>query len=342
MADEMNRRQAPKRKRVKIVYITVVGEDGIAREVEAKECTKCGEVKTLTEYYASKSGTGGRTPTCIVCTKDNVSLWKKENPEKVAEGNRRWRNDNKEIYNSGISRWRKSNKDRANEFSSNYYRNNKASTSVRKHVWYLNNRNSSLAISCAWRLSNPQLARLNVENRRTRKYQLPYTADSKRMSHEACILSGDKQPHIDHFIPLSLGHAGTYRANIISLSGQLNMHKKASNPFDWIRTRDDIPYERFHSVVCDLAAQNGLTPDEYRRFVDWCYANPRTVDEVRADNERYGYKKPSLEIWREATGLQFPIRVDFGDLSLTKPDANRRKTTARKRKEISANENNCV
>jgi predicted Zn-ribbon and HTH transcriptional regulator len=50
------------RKRVKIVQITV---DGV--EADAKECTKCGEVKDLMGYHKSKNGLGGRRNVCRVC-----------------------------------------------------------------------------------------------------------------------------------------------------------------------------------------------------------------------------------------------------------------------------------
>jgi hypothetical protein len=50
-----------------------------------------------------------------------------------------------------------------------------------------------------------------------------------------------------------------------------------------------------------LAAQNNLTPQEYREFYDWCFANPRTVDEIKRD------QRHSLEIWREATGRTFEL-----------------------------------
>jgi len=51
-----------KGKRVALVKITV---DGV--EVDAKACTKCGEVKVLREFYSKSRGRGGRTANCIPC-----------------------------------------------------------------------------------------------------------------------------------------------------------------------------------------------------------------------------------------------------------------------------------
>ncbi|UKS30223.1 hypothetical protein LOZ80_15285 [Paenibacillus sp. HWE-109] len=117
----------------------------------------------------------------------------------------------------------------------------------------------------------------------------------------------------DHFIAIATGHGGTYLGNIIPLSQSVNCSKNDANPFEWIRTRTDIDANRFADVVAYLADLNGLTFDEYRQFVDWCYANSRTIDEIKRDNERYGYVVSSLELWRESTGIAFPIRIDFGN-----------------------------
>jgi len=134
-----------------------------------------------------------------------------------------------------------------------------------------------------------------------------------------CVFSKKPKPCDDHFIPLSIGHGGTYVGNMSPLSRMLNSSKSDANPFEWFeanRQRFDLEQSAFDALVVKLAQQNGLTSEEFRSFTYWCFANQRSIDEVHADNERYGYKRPSLEIWREAIGVPFPIRVDFGELSL--------------------------
>jgi len=103
------------------------------------------------------------------------------------------------------------------------------------------------------------------------------------------------------------------------LASWLNGNKNAANPFEWFeanRQRFDLDPTRFDALVWRLASQNGLTPGEFRSFTYWCFDNPRTVEQIAEDNARYGYKKSSLEIWREQTRLPFPIAVDFGDTAL--------------------------
>lgn len=65
---------------VPIVKVTV---DGV--EVDAKACTKCCEVKPLTEFYHCARSRGGRKSKCAICLRSESRQWRKENPDKHAE-----------------------------------------------------------------------------------------------------------------------------------------------------------------------------------------------------------------------------------------------------------------
>lgn len=70
------------KKRVEIVKVTVVGPDGTAMEVDGKACTKCGEVKALTEFHAQIRGLGGRMSRCSSCKKRYIEARRvKINPD---------------------------------------------------------------------------------------------------------------------------------------------------------------------------------------------------------------------------------------------------------------------
>lgn len=120
-----------------------------------------------------------------------------------------------------------------------------------------------------------------------------------------CALSGASvNIHWDHVIPLSIGHGGTVIGNMVPLKGELNMSKHAYNIFEWFeanRQRFKLSQEKFDRLISYLAAQNNLTPEEYRGFYDWCFDNPRTVDEIKRD------QRHSLVIWREETGRNFEL-----------------------------------
>lgn len=73
-------------KRVEIVKLTV---DGV--EVDAKECTKCGEIKALGEFAINRRGKGGRLSWCLLCSrKVGSSLRKRGNPSGKRRKRTRW------------------------------------------------------------------------------------------------------------------------------------------------------------------------------------------------------------------------------------------------------------
>mgnify|MGYP001205410293 FL=1 len=110
-----------------------------------------------------------------------------------------------------------------------------------------------------------------------------------------CALSFSFLISMDHFIPQSIGHGGTYVGNVYPLDPDLNASKGDSNPYLWAEAnKDKIDYPLFERLCEYLAEQNGLTPDEFRSFVFWCFAHPRTPEDIRKD------PRPSIEIWKEA------------------------------------------
>lgn len=353
-----------KRKRVEIVKITVDGPDGQPVEVDAKECTKCGEVKSLVDYYDDRRKPGRKTSACREC-KNDQSKQRRSNPEyaqHLYEGtevgdeaflrkkcskcgrvknlkcfgkrscsstgfrssckecdksyslvtrNKRiayervWREKNREKVREACRKYESSNRDKRRQKNRDYHYNNRESISSRKKVYVA---------------KNLIYYRLRAQGRRTMRSALPdrctHRAGVDKLFLSVCSISKCRQDvHIDHFIPITWGHGGSYIGNIAPIRRNLNLSKNNRHPYEWFdanKDRFNLSESAWNELTATLASQNGLTPSEFRAFVDWCYANKRTVAQTKRDNERYGYKKPSLEIWREATGLQFPIRVDFG------------------------------
>jgi hypothetical protein len=184
--------------------------------------------------------------------------------------------------------------------------------------WYKQNPSATKAYNARWRSRNPDKKAAQSARRNARKRGLP--ASPKLNNTWVCALTGaDTNVTLEHWLPLNIGHGGTIIGNIYPLVGSLNFSKKDMNPFEWFeanRQRLELSQDAFDLLVGKLAAQCGLTSKEFRSFTYWCFKYSRTVEQIAADNTRYGYKKSSLEIWREQTGLPFPIAVDFGNTTL--------------------------
>jgi len=130
---------------------------------------------------------------------------------------------------------------------------------------------------------------------------LPAEIDKERLlewkRHAACALTGaTTDVTIDHFIPLEWGHGGEYAGNVYFIEKRLNESKSNMNPFRWrkkLSLTHRLDASRWDALVRRLAEENGLTPKEFRKYVNWCEKNKRTVPEIMND------PRPSIDIWKE-------------------------------------------
>lgn len=279
--------------RVEIVKVTIDGPEGTKMEVDGKVCTKCGgEPKPLTEYGADKRKSDGRRPHCKECEHLYKLAYKEKNPE----------------YRR---RYYEATSDASRQYSRKWAQDNPDLNKIRNSRWAANNKTKIRARDVRRRTAKAYLPDAVTWT----EWESTLTATKRR-----CSLTGTvSNIHMEHWLPIGIGHGGTHVGNIYPMQGTLNLSKSDTNPFEWFEAngqRFELTQSAFDALVWRLAHQNGLTPEEFRDFTYWCFANKRTVIEVKADNLHYGYKRPSLEMWREAVGLLFPIRVDFGDLTL--------------------------
>lgn len=81
---------------------------------------------------------------------------------------------------------------------------------------------------------------------------------------------------------------------------EVNSSKNNRHPFEWAyETLKNNDLDKFIEKAKRLAEINEVTFEEFQEYVDWCFENPRSIDDIKADNERYGHKKKSIDIWRE-------------------------------------------
>ncbi|MBW3113554.1 hypothetical protein KYJ26_16995 [Bacillus sp. MCCB 382] len=134
--------------------------------------------------------------------------------------------------------------------------------------------------------------KIHAHNRRAKEKLLPFGYDENDLLDTlevfgGCVLTGDADIHLDHVIPIAIGHGGTIKSNMIPLRSDLNMNKKKSNIFEWFsanKQRFNLSQEKFDTLIDYLAELNEMTREEYREYVYWCHANPRTVDQLREED----------------------------------------------------------
>jgi len=254
-----------------------------AGEVVAKTCTKCFEVKLMTELVNDKRREDGKSSLCKLCKvkgrskhqankkeRERETKYREENREKVRDKARRFNEANpKKQYEYDV-KWRKANPDKFREVIQRYTNTEEYRIQKKKY-------------SLRWQRDNKEKLILNVCRRRARKAALPDTFTFEErdfiLNHfmGACALTGSTDYHMDHVLPIACGHGGTIFENMIPLRDDLNSSKKASHIFEWFssnRNRFNLSQEKFDSLVEYLAQVNEMTKQEYRAYVDWCFDNP--------------------------------------------------------------------
>lgn len=244
--------------RKKIEIVTIGG-------IESKECTRCGEVKALSDYYNRKRGLGGKDSICKKCEADRKCSYSRDNREQLNKYRRKYELDNKERISERNKEYREKNKERIMESNKRYREENKDRIA-------------------AYRKGNKDIYKASNQRRRAKKKLLNCTitsAQTAELISKGCALTGDASDiHLDHFIPLAWGHGGTIIENMIPLRGDLNASKNASNPFEWIKREDirqQIDMDRWHTTVRYLADLNRMTPKEFEEYVYWCEENKRDL-----------------------------------------------------------------
>jgi hypothetical protein len=276
-------------------------------EIISKECTSCGDMKKLEEYTNKAKGLGGKESVCKACRNESKRV--KESRDKRIK-----------IYADGELVARECTVCREVREMEYYIKNSGKCRECRTN-WARNKRLVSYEIgaSCPWSSKKERAARESLRKRKWQRDNIDRVRETNRVSDhvrrarqalltddftiddaeeisahfKGCAITGrENDVHLDHFIPLSTGHGGSYKGNMLPMFANLNVSKKGSNPFEWVKNRDDIDLERWERAIEFLAEQNGLTSEEFESFVHWCFENKRDIGEIEADN------RSSLEIWK--------------------------------------------
>ena len=112
--------------------LSEVAKDGGPEEISGplpvlgplRTCTKCGEVKTLDEYYKKPSGSLGHRTRCRTCTRADNDAWHDKNRGRVKEYRRNWYKENRDSILAVNRDWYQNNKERRAEAGRRWWKNN--------------------------------------------------------------------------------------------------------------------------------------------------------------------------------------------------------------------------
>ena len=276
-------------------------EDG---EIAAKECTGCGEMKITGDFNKNKNKLGGVDPKCKSCRRkycednreyfaEHARKYYEDNRARLAENHRKYYEENRDYISERNRKYWRDNREYFAEQSHKYYEDNRARLAELGRKHYEANRAKVVERVRNYQIENPHVGSAARHRRRARKSLLPDTLTKEQLGeitdrfHGGCALTGCTDgTHLDHAVPVVIGHGGTTAQNMIPLRADLNISKSARCIFDWfydVKDHFNLPQTKFDELIEYLADINGMTANEYEDYVRGCHDNPRVLDETILD-----------------------------------------------------------
>lgn len=254
--------------------------------INNKKCLKCNKIKSISEFRKAKWSKDGFDTRCKECRKQEYL----EKRERIIAASLKYYNKNKDKVKRYQATYRKKNRDYFIEYLRKYREDNLEAELERIRKYRENNKE---------KYNEHQKMRRRLEKELDKLHKPVDKNEILKHFNNKCSLTGDKNDvTLDHFIPISWGHGGTYKGNLYPLNIRLNQSKINQNPFEWyewIKDKADIKKSDWNNLVQYLAKENGLTVEEFKEFVYWCENNQRTLDDIIADGNL-----TSLELWRKS------------------------------------------
>jgi len=190
-----------------------------------KECTRCLEIKSYSEYDKKK---GKYISHCKKCERIRYLLWYKDNKEKVFKYQKKYIKENP----AKLKLWAKNSRDNAD----------KKQVSKSGKEWRDKNKERMAELKREWRKKNPEKDAEYNHKRRVRLGEISLTADEikevKKKYNNICYWCNKKikgTQNLDHYEPISKGGKNTIDNTVLSCS-HCNKSKGAKSPTEYART----------------------------------------------------------------------------------------------------------
>lgn len=256
---------------------TVFYEDANG-DIVAKLCRKCESVKLLDDFSNCNNGFVGKQPKCKECARAIGSTERARESNKIRS--RKYREVHGEKLNAQQRERYRDNPEKYKEVRRLWYEQNPDKKKLYGQRYYESHKESELERQRKFRKANPERHRMYWQKRKVAKSQLPNTLTESEYTetlaffNHICALTGDDCLHMDHVIPISSGHGGHIKENVVPLRSDLNESKNDSNLFDWFefnQERFQLSNEMFDRMVQYLADLNGMSVIDYRKYYDSCF-----------------------------------------------------------------------
>jgi 5-methylcytosine-specific restriction endonuclease McrA len=201
-----------------------------------KTCTKCKQVKPLSDFHKSKAAKSGHKPSCKSCKQKANKTYRNENPELIKAIKKAWVEKNPEKILQYRSKYGPYSSHYDPQKAKVYHQKNKEKLNARCRNWRANNHAKARELEKNYRKTNPHIGRLQNQKRRALKasngiYRVT-NKECQKILQNACFYCNGKASHLDHVIPIALGGRHSI-GNLVASCTQCNTSKHKKTIMEW-------------------------------------------------------------------------------------------------------------
>lgn len=177
--------------------------------IDQKRCTKCGEVKKLSEFAKQTARIDGLRTACKECSNKESKKWRADNKDVIKKYNKKWKANNKERVNAALVRWRKKNPEKVKDSIKKWKKNNPEKVRELSKRNDKKRRGSPKGKLCNRMSSGIRISLKYGKSGNHWEDLVGYTVDELKVHLEKLFISGMtwgnmEKWHIDHKVPISI------------------------------------------------------------------------------------------------------------------------------------------
>lgn len=217
----------------------------ILASVATKVCTKCGETKPLSAYWALAASKDGRAWYCKQCSSSASANWRKANKETLKISKAEHHAAKKDHYNAKSKEWYRANLEYARGKLKEYRDAHVEELRAYSVEWRKNNLEKSRSGVAEYQAKHPEMRKASRQNRRAKIKQADGVITKsvvlkllklQRGKCAVCKCEASGNYHIDHIYPLSKGGSNVIE-NLQLLCPACNLSKSAKHPIDFMQSK---------------------------------------------------------------------------------------------------------
>lgn len=166
-----------------------------------KRCTKCQQVKSLTEFHRYKQSKDGHKARCKSCNCEESTQWRIKNPERAAARNKAWVEKNRDKARAASRQWNARN--RGVPHARQVELHGREVVNERSRRWAATNREKARAWKAQWKKNNPNaVAAMSGKRRAMLRHAIPLWANGSLITQIYRQCRDKPGYHVDHIVPL--------------------------------------------------------------------------------------------------------------------------------------------